>query len=54
MYDVYCIMYYTIYICIYFIQYTFVLYNIHCGTLNTAFFDIFTMNKAAKKMNMLL
>ena len=24
------------------------------GTLNTAFFDIFTMNKAAKKMSMLL
>ena len=28
--------------------------NVYSGTLNTAFFDIFTMNKAAKKMNMLL
>ena len=28
--------------------------NIERGTLNTTFFDIFTMNKAAKKMNMLL
>ena len=26
----------------------------YSGTLNTAFFDIFTMNKVAKKMNMLL
>ena len=29
-------------------------YDTSRGTLNTAFFDIFTMNKAAKKMNMLL